>query len=58
MIVHQMLRTRSARNLMREKADEISARFAALLQIPELKKRSDLVAVAQKYDKLNENLFR
>ena len=59
MLVHQMLRTRNARNLMREKADTTSATLVTqLLQIPELKKRKDLIAVARKHYKLSENIFK
>ncbi len=59
MLVYQMLRTRYARNLTREKADMISEPFMAqLLKVPEFKKRKDFRAIAEKYRILDDNTLK
>lgn len=59
MLVFQMLRTRNARKLFREKADFVTKQLTtSLLKMPEIRKKKDFRTVVEKYRKLDENMFK
>ena len=59
MVTTQMMRTRSARNLMREKVDIVTDKLISqLLKKPEIEKNVNLRMTAERHRVLDEDLFK
>ena len=59
MLVMQMLRTRNARKLLREKFNSVTDQILInLLELPIISEKKDILTVIEKYRKPDENIFK